>query len=124
MQFGGIRDDGRVEEFESDPLVQPGSTYLLFLRDTLAVTGRDEFANGGFDRFAIGENGLIQPNGWEAYAGVAAVSGVSPKEVYAAQNSSNPGSALTALARTTVDEAAVKILAAIALAPLPTPSAR
>ncbi len=120
-QLGGVGHDGRLYEIESDRLLSVGTTYLFFLQDLQPQYAIDGFTGDPFGRFVINANGLIVPNGWEALAGVSAISGVPYSEVYPALQSDNQQQALAALPRTIVNEAAVKILAAIAIAPLPTP---
>ena len=68
------------------------------------------------------ENDLIRPNGQDALPGIAAVSGVSQEEFLQAANSLDRDSALKALTRVTVEEAAAAIQAAIALGPLHEPA--
>ena len=118
-QLGAAIGDDMTNQTGVNPFVTIGATYLFVLRDLQPEFGLDEFTNSAFGRFVITPNRLIVPNGWEGLPGVSAVSGVPYAEVEQALYSGNPDDARAALARRTVDEAAVDIAAAIALAPLP-----
>jgi hypothetical protein len=92
-----------------------GEIVLFFLHDSSLG-----YANDSGARFQINRDGKIVPSGQEArYAGPGEVSCASPGDVWAALGSAAPKDALAALARVTVDEAAERILAAVAEAPLP-----
>lgn len=120
VQAGGPTKDGQPFRLEGDPLVDVGQTYVMFMNDLLFPMKLDLFSGPAFGRFVVA-NGIVMPNGWDGELGVGAVSGVTREEVLTARYSENPGEALAALARTSVDEAVEKILAAIAEAPLPPP---
>jgi len=122
-QQGGVID-GVTYMNGGDPPLMVGAVYLLFLRDSYPGFGLDQYGEFPGGRFLTDERGFLVPNRWEASPGVAAVSGVSYKEVQEAIYSENPDQALVALAKKSVDEAAIDILAAIALAPLPALSTR
>ena len=122
VQAGGTLPDGRT--YVSSGVGRPpsiGTTYLFFLSDAQPVTGEDEFGTGALFRFVV-ENELIRPNGQDALPGIAAVSGVSQEEFLHAANSLDRDSALKALTRVTVEEAAAVIQAVIGRAPLPEPA--
>ena len=119
LQPGGPTPDGTIVGFEGDPRLDEGETYLFFVRDSLPGHGEDRFSGSAFGRFLVDGNGTIIPNGWEALPGVSAVSGLSYADLAPTLYADDPEAARKALARTTVDEAASKLLAAIAEAPLP-----
>jgi hypothetical protein len=118
-QLGGPWDGGVIVEFEGDPFLQIGATYLLFLSDLRPYLRLDVWDSPVFARFEI-ENGLIQPNPWPGH-GIVAINGVTPQEVDQARHAANPEQALKALARATVDDVKSLIAAALAEGPLPTP---
>jgi hypothetical protein len=118
-QTGERTDDGRVYEMEGDPLLDIGTAYLFFLHDLLPSFGLDEFSGPAFGRFVVDVKGMVQPNGWEALPGVAAVSRVPYAEVRLAPDGADRGKALAGLARRTVGEAAATIQAVIAGGPEP-----
>jgi hypothetical protein len=118
LQSGGPTKEGVPFLIEGDPLVNVGQTYLMFLND-LSRTGADLFSGPAFGRFVVTNEGLIEPNGWEASPGVSAVSDVPYAEVETAFYASNPDGSRTALARTSIEDAAGRIVSEIGLAPLP-----
>jgi hypothetical protein len=121
VQAGGATKDGTQFQVAGDLLVEVGQTYLMFLNDLSFSRGLDEFIGPPFGRFLVREDSMVMPNGWDGELGVGAVSGVTREEVLAARYSENPEVALAAYAKTNVEEAASRILAAIAEAPLPPP---
>jgi len=118
-QLGATVGGDIVSVPDVNPLVNVGTTYLLFLEDLHPIFGLDEFTSPAFGRFVVDANRLVIPNGWEVSPGVAAVSGVPFSDMSAAFYAEDQESARATLARRTVDEAAAAILAEIALAPLP-----
>jgi hypothetical protein len=118
-QTGEIRADG-IYEFDHDPLVTIGRTYLMFVFKSFLDEG--VYIGTGFARFRV-EDGLVVPNGAEALAGVTAVSGVPFAEVEdATLKSDDREAALRALARVTVDQAIAKIAEAKSRVPPRTPT--
>lgn len=73
----------------------------------------------GFDRFELTDDDRLIPNSW--FPAAAELLGVTEEEVTRAWNAADRSAALKALARVSVDEAATKIGAAVAEAPLPDP---
>jgi hypothetical protein len=117
-QRGGVID-GVTYTVSGDPLLEVGTTYFLLLDDLLPGFGLDEYVAHPGSRFVVTAEGLLKPNGWEASAGFAAVSGVPYADLELALYAEDRDAAITALSRTSVDEAAERILAAIAEGPLP-----
>lgn len=68
-QAGGVKN-GVAYQLDEDPLISVGTTYLFIVRED-----GDRFVGSAFGRFQIDAAGRFMPNGWESYAGVAAISG-------------------------------------------------
>jgi len=113
-QIGGRLPDGRLY---IDPitggLLEPGPTlYLMFLRSSETVEPIEYFGPA-LGRFVVTADGLVAPNGHEAWPAVREISGYTYQEVEPALTSDSRASALQDMAKVTLDDAEQVILAAV-----------
>ncbi|MDO8614570.1 MAG: hypothetical protein Q7T33_02385 [Dehalococcoidia bacterium] len=118
LQEPGFGQDGVTA---NPRLLQVGGRYLFFLEDWGPYRLRG-FGGYAAARFAISEDGRLTANGAECeYGGPSDISGITKEQCEQAKRSADPGQALSPLKGQTLKEAAARIRAAIAEAPLPAP---
>lgn len=119
QQSGSYDEDCAVSEGSGEAAVKPGQRFLLFIQD-LEPSGFPGYGGFWAGRFEIAEGDLVVPNSAERYyAGPAELTGATEAEIDLALASADPQSALHDLARTTIEQAADKVLQAVSLGPIP-----
>ena len=118
-QAGGVKN-GIAYQLEGAPAIRVGATYLFFVQ-----RGPHSYAGPAFGRFEIDATGRFMPNGWETYAGVAAVSGLTIDEAAArvARAFTEPDVPLAAATATGTSTLTVTVTIPFATA-TPTPAPR